>query len=143
VKDVEVLEKVQERAIRQVNGLRGTTYEQKLKELKMDSLADRREEADMILVYKVLNGKCNVKASNWFAVPEPNENEIRTRSALDDLQIRPSRTNLDLRKHFFKQRVCENWNKLPRNIRAAKSVTVFRREYRKVKHGETTEGAGR
>jgi Reverse transcriptase (RNA-dependent DNA polymerase)/Endonuclease-reverse transcriptase len=140
-KDVDVLEKVQERAIRQVNGLRGETYEQKLRELKMDSLADRRVEADMMLVYKVLHGKCKVEAAEWFTVPEVNENDIRTRAALDNLQIRPRRTNLDLRKHFFTQRVCETWNKLPRTIRAAKSMATFRREYRKATYGETTEGA--
>jgi Reverse transcriptase (RNA-dependent DNA polymerase) len=141
-KDVDVLEKVQERAIRQVNGLRGETYEQKLRELKMESLADQRVEADMMLVYKVLNGKCKVEAEDWFAVPEVNENDIRTRGALDNLQIKPRRTNLDIRKHFFTQRVCETWNKLPRKVRAAKSIATFRREYRKANNGETTEGAG-
>jgi hypothetical protein len=128
--------------VRQVNGLRGATYEPKLAELNLESLADRRKEADMILVYKVMHGTCRVNAADWFAVPEGNENgnQMRTRAALDDLQIRPQRTNLDTRKHFFTQRVCEHWNKLPRKIRAAKTIAAFRREYRIFQNGDHTEG---
>jgi hypothetical protein len=58
-KDVKVLEKVQMRAVKMVNGLTGT-YEEKLKALGMHSLEQRREEADMVLVYKILNKKCTV-----------------------------------------------------------------------------------
>jgi ribonucleases P/MRP protein subunit RPP40 len=140
-KDVELLEKVQERAVRQVTGLRGTTYEQKLSELKLASLVDRREEADMVLVYKVMNGKCRVDRKDWFELPEPDLDRVRTRAAADDLHIKLRRTNLEIRKHFFTQRVCEKWNALPRHVRAAKSIAAFRREYRKDKYGENTEGA--
>jgi hypothetical protein len=54
-----VLEKVQMRAVKMVNGLAGT-YEEKLSALGMQSLEQRREEADMVLVYKILNKKCSV-----------------------------------------------------------------------------------
>jgi ribonucleases P/MRP protein subunit RPP40 len=53
-KDKEVLEKVQKRAVNQVQGLRGATYEQKLEEIGLDTLEYRRKEADMVLVYKVM-----------------------------------------------------------------------------------------
>jgi hypothetical protein len=46
-KDVEVLEKVQMRAVKMVNGLTGT-YEEKLQALGMQSLEQRRKEADMV-----------------------------------------------------------------------------------------------
>jgi hypothetical protein len=139
---VETLEKVQERAVRQVNNLKGVTYEQRLAEVGLDSLKDRRDEADMILVYKVMHEKCMVDKNTWFKINENNvlQDRVMTRAASDDLQIRQSRTNLDIRKHFFTQRVCEKWNSLPREIRTAKSVAIFRREYRKVKNGATTEG---
>jgi hypothetical protein len=139
---VETLEKVQERAVRQVNNLKGTTYEQRLVEVGLDSLKDRREEADMILVYKVMHEKCVGDKNTWFKLNDNNglQDRILTRAASDDLKIRQSRSNLDLRKNFFTQRVCEQWNRLPRQIRTAKSVAIFRREYRKVKNGAPTEG---
>jgi Reverse transcriptase (RNA-dependent DNA polymerase)/Endonuclease-reverse transcriptase len=141
-KDIAVLEKVQERAVRQVNGLHGRTYEQRLTEIGMESLKERREEADMILVYKVMNGKCKVDKYSWFEIANPQMDieRMRTRGALDDMQIRSRRTNLETRTHFFTQRVCEKWNGLPYQTRKAKSVATFRREYRRIKNGATTEG---
>jgi hypothetical protein len=119
------------------------TYEQKLSEPKLSSLADRCEEADMVLVYKVpvMNGKCRVDRKDWFELPEPDLDRVRTRAAADDLHIKLKRTNLEIRKYFFTQRVCEKWNALPRQVRAAKSIAAFSREYRKEKYGEHTEGA--
>jgi ribonucleases P/MRP protein subunit RPP40 len=47
VKDVQVLEKVQERAVNMITGLTSLTYEEKLKEVGIQSLKDRHTEADM------------------------------------------------------------------------------------------------
>jgi hypothetical protein len=51
-----MLEKVKMRAVKMVNGRTGT-YEEKLKALGMQSLEQRREEADLVLVYKIINKK--------------------------------------------------------------------------------------
>jgi hypothetical protein len=55
--DIDVLERVQERAIKAVSGLRGRTYLERLQELGLPTLTQRRTEADMILTYKILNDK--------------------------------------------------------------------------------------
>ena len=55
VRDIDVLEKVQERAVNMVRGLRGRTYEAKLKELGLTTLAARRQRGDMIQVWKFIN----------------------------------------------------------------------------------------
>jgi hypothetical protein len=47
-KDIEVLERVQKRAVNMVGGLAGKSYEEKLAELRLDSLSDRRIEADLV-----------------------------------------------------------------------------------------------
>ena len=38
-----------------VSGLTGKTYEQRLAELKLPSLSDRRREIDMVQTYKLVN----------------------------------------------------------------------------------------
>ena len=38
-----------------VSGLKGKTYEQRLAELKLPSLSDRRREIDIVQTYKLLN----------------------------------------------------------------------------------------
>ena len=56
-KDIKVLEDIQKRAIRMTSGLKGDSYEEKLKEVKMTSLEERRQRKDEILTWKILNGK--------------------------------------------------------------------------------------
>ena len=43
----EVLEKVQQRAVSMISGLKAKEYEQKLKELEMTTLEERHHQADM------------------------------------------------------------------------------------------------
>jgi len=65
-KDIEVLEKVQERAVKMIGGLKGHTYEDRLREVGLQSLEDRRSDADLVMVYKVLTGKVRVNNGKWF-----------------------------------------------------------------------------
>ena len=55
-KDIEVLEKVQRRATRMVDGYRGMEYEERLKRIGLTTLELRRERADLIDVFKILKG---------------------------------------------------------------------------------------
>ena len=50
--DIETLEEVQRRAVNYITGLKGATYEDKLMELGILSLANRRIRADLIQVLK-------------------------------------------------------------------------------------------
>ena len=56
VEDTETLEKVQKRAVKAaVSGLRSQTYEERLVELRLPSLSERRREMDMVQTYKMVN----------------------------------------------------------------------------------------
>ncbi len=46
--DKEVLEKVQKRAVKMISGLEGKTYEERLKEVGLLTLEERRHQADMV-----------------------------------------------------------------------------------------------
>jgi Reverse transcriptase (RNA-dependent DNA polymerase) len=47
-KDIEVLEKVQQRAVKQVRGMTSNDYAEQLRDLDLPSLVERRREADMV-----------------------------------------------------------------------------------------------
>ena len=65
-KDVKVLEDVQKRAIRMTSELKGSSYEEKLTEVGMPTLSNRRIRGDMKQVWKVLNKYDMVDENKWF-----------------------------------------------------------------------------
>ena len=56
-RDEDLLEKVQQRAIRLLPELRQKTYPDRLKDLQLPTLAYRRQRADLIQIFKILNKK--------------------------------------------------------------------------------------
>jgi ribonuclease P/MRP protein subunit RPP40 len=126
--DKEVLEKVQRRAIKMVSGLQSKTYEDRLRELGLTTLEERRHQADMVQTYKIVTGKDLVNKETWFK--SVTETGRPTRSAADPLNLRPQASRLEIRRHFFSQRVIEDWNKVPASLKQAKNVKCFKRGYR-------------
>jgi hypothetical protein len=107
-----------------VSGLRATNYEEKLKELGISSLDERRKYLDMLQTYKVMTGKDNVDRSTWFEMASSGQRA--TRQAADPLNIRPKAARLEVRRQFFSQRVVENWNEIPEKVKSAGSVIGFK-----------------
>ena len=55
-KDIEILEKVQMKAVKQIQGLQATTYNSRLQELNLPTLTERRHRSDMIETFKIICG---------------------------------------------------------------------------------------
>jgi hypothetical protein len=127
--DKECLEKVQRRAVKMISGLKATSYEDKLKELGITTLEERRRYLDMIQTYKVLTGKDNVDRATWFDMASTGLRA--TRQAADPLNIRPKAARLEVRRQFFSQRVVEDWNGVPEQVKSAVSVTGFKNGLKK------------
>ena len=53
--DMEVLERVQRRAVMMVSNLQGKSYEERLAELDMVTLETRRRRGDMIQTFKIMS----------------------------------------------------------------------------------------
>jgi ribonuclease P/MRP protein subunit RPP40 len=112
------------RAVRIVWGLQATTYEDRLKELGLTTLEERRHQADMLHTYKIVTGKDMVNSETWFT--SVTESERPTRSAADPLNLRPQASRLEISKQFFSQRVVESWNKIPASLKQAKNVMCLK-----------------
>jgi hypothetical protein len=63
-KHIEAIENVQRRASKQIPGLSSLSYEDRLRKLKLPTLAYRRSRGDMIELYKILTGKYDEEAIN-------------------------------------------------------------------------------
>lgn len=122
--DIELLEKVQIRAVNMISGLQGNTYESRLKELKLQTLEDRRTRFDVIQVYKILNGYDKVNPDTWFEF----ETRRSTRSS-HHLNLKIKQRNSDLARNFFTVRAAKHWNNLPGNIKEATSLSIFKSKY--------------
>ena len=64
--DIDCLEAVQKRAVKVISGLRASTYEERLRELGLPSLQDRRLEIDMVQTYKLENHMDTDNSELWF-----------------------------------------------------------------------------
>ena len=130
-KDIEVLERVQEKVVKRVIGLKGKSYEERLRELKMISLYDRRQRGDLIQIWKTLHGH-SLMDSSMFQYARHNPGS--TRHTAKELNLSKPFGHLDVRNNSFSVRTVDKWNKLPEQIQKAETLDIFKREYDKFVH---------
>ena len=109
-----------------IPNIKDLPYEDRLKHLKLPTLAYRRLRGDMIECYKILNNKYDPKVSNFLSLHRDMvADPARVRGHSLKLYKRKHSTNL--RKHSFSFRVVEPWNSLPEKIVTAPSLASFER----------------
>ena len=126
--DKELIESVQQRAVRMVSGLKGKTYEDRLREIGLTTLEARRIRGDMIQVWKILHEQDDVKLSTWFIMASDQQGQT-TRHTSNLLNIAKPKAKLEVRANFFSVRCVQCWNNLPIKLRSATSVNEFKIAY--------------
>ena len=122
--DIDRIEAVQRRATKQLPGLRNLTHPERLKKLKLPTLAYRRQRADMIELYKATSGLYEEGLCKF----------IRLRAQATDRQghrhnnkgIFPTHSRTNMRRNSFGNRTAIVWNSLPNHVVNAPSLDSFK-----------------
>ena len=122
---VRIHRKVQRRAINIVVGLRGRSYEEKLAELGMRTLENRRKRLDLVQTFNIIKGIDKVESTLMFTTVG-DQNFRLTRNTAYSNNLIASRSRTDLRKHFFSNRIVTLWNSLPTDLKDSRTLNIFK-----------------
>jgi ribonucleases P/MRP protein subunit RPP40 len=121
-KDVNLIERIQHRFTRLLPDLRNVPYLDRLKDLGLWSLEERKNRADLIEVFKLLKGFSNVPLAQLFEM----DNSSRTKGHA--MKIVKQRFVSTMRKHFFSQRVITRWNSLDESAVSSTSINGLKNQ---------------
>ena len=119
--DKEVIEKVQKRFTNMVSGLNGRTYRDKLDELGLLTLENRRLQLDLVQVYKIIHNLDNVQCDTWFNLVGDNP-VTNTKQNNNPVNKKTRLVKLDVFRQFFSNQVVEHWNALPDEMKNKKKI---------------------
>ena len=120
--DMRLLECIQRRWTKQIEGIGMLSYGERLQTLDLYSVQGRQLRADMIQCWKMFNGKSCLSPDDIFGV-QPAQN--RTRGHCHKIFVQ--RPNTDVRKRSFSMRCVRLWNALPEDVVCANDLSTFKR----------------
>ena len=114
------MERIQRRMTRLIPGIRILEYRDRLKHLNLHSLERRRARGDLIEVYK---WKAGLNKGDITKVLKLS-NQERTRN--NGFKLDKFRFRREIGKHWFGNRVVDEWNKLPNIIINSNTLNSFK-----------------
>ena len=115
--------------VRQVSGLVSRTYEERLMELGLTKLEERRHQSDLHMAFKILKGIEDVPTDEFFTMAAATANGQHTRRNAGHMNLRAAHGRLDLRANFFTVRVAEHWNRVPEELKRLTTIGAFKKAY--------------
>ena len=117
-----MLENVQVRATKLVDGMKNLEYPERLKKLELPTLLHRRERGDMIQVWKHFTTyDQSTIFSNFRRLPRTNR-----KHPFQVTRNRPKDGAHGIQNNSFYFRVAETWNMLPKKVVEAENINTFK-----------------
>ena len=92
--------------------------------MRLTSLETRRLRADLLEVYKIVNGLEGLSEKDFFEGRRRREGACGTRS--NSHSFFKKRCRVDLVKYSFANRVVSEWNRLPNSVIEARGINAFK-----------------
>ena len=108
------IENVQRRYTRLIDGIGLMTYRERLNNLSITTLVERRARGDLLETFKIVNGIVDY-GRDMFILSRSGQNLIHPPNKVTKLQ-----------NEFFSQRVLSYWNKLPNNVKNCDNLNAFK-----------------
>ena len=119
-KDIELLEGVQRRATRMIEGFKNLTYSERVDICNLTTLETRRLRGDLIELFKIVKGFEGTGISNL------NMQSYKTSERGYMYKLCKIRFWTDTEKFNFANRVVDEWNVLPSAVVESSSVNIFK-----------------
>ena len=121
-KHINMIERVQERGTKLVDGFKNLSYEERLRKLNLTTLAFRRLRGDMIELYKHIHVYDRETISDTFRLRE----RVTRKHRFQVLERTPSDGARGPQSKSFYYRSIREWNDLPEDVVMASSVNEFK-----------------
>ena len=122
MKYINMIERVQERATKLVDGLSNEDYSTRLKKLGLTTLRFRRIRGDLIEMWKHFN-TYDIEA---VTAPSFKRRERPSRQHKHQVVDQPRLRERGLRENSFYGRVARLWNSLPKEVAEADNINLFK-----------------
>ena len=106
--------------------LKDLPYEERLKELELTTLKERRVRGDMIETYKIITGKEDIDPSKFFEMKQADRGDP---ALARGLKISKKRWNFEPRSKTFSIRIENTWNALEKVEVESTSISDFKKNY--------------
>ncbi len=120
-KDIAEIESVQRKITKRISGMSNLSYDERLQRLNLTTLEIRRKYFDLIECYKIVH--CLVRSDCHEALTLSTCN---TRGFQTKLNCTLPTARINVRKHFFIERVLSLWNALPSEVVTQSTLTEFK-----------------
>ena len=117
-----IIEKIQRRYTKRMFPSNSTiTYEQRLEQLQLKTLTQRRAETDIIVLHKIINNhiSCNIQLHH-----------VHRQSRGHQQRLRRTKSNNNTMKNSFPNRSINNWNMLPSRLVETTRAKTFKKALR-------------